>query len=62
MSSDVARRNILARTPIGRCGEPSEVASVVSFLASDDASYIMGQTVYIDGGRSIVNYMVPVKE
>ncbi len=35
---------------------------MVSFLASDDASYIMGQTVYIDGGRSIVNYMVPVKE
>jgi NAD(P)-dependent dehydrogenase (short-subunit alcohol dehydrogenase family) len=62
MASDVARRNILARTPIGRCGEPAEVASVVSFLASDDASYIVGQTIYPDGGRSIVNYMVPVQD
>ena len=62
MSSETARRNVLARTPMGRCGEPAEVASVVSFLASDDASYIIGQTIYPDGGRSIVNYMVPVKE
>ena len=62
MSSETARRNVLARTPIGRCGEPAEVASVVSFLASDDASYIIGQTIYPDGGRSIVNYMVPVTE
>lgn len=62
MASDQARRNVLARTPMGRCGATSEVASVVSFLASDDASYIIGQTIYPDGGRSIVNYMVPVKD
>lgn len=62
MSNDVGRRNVLARTPIGRAGEPSEVASVVAFLASDDASYIVGQTIYPDGGRMIVNYMVPVKD
>lgn len=62
MANDEARRNVLARTPIGRCGLPSEVAAVVSFLASDDASYMVGQTVYPDGGRMIVNYMVPVKE
>nr|WP_230975809.1 SDR family oxidoreductase [Acetobacter garciniae] len=47
---------ILSRTPIGRCGEPAEVASVASFLASDDASYIVGQTIYVDGGRLILNY------
>jgi glucose 1-dehydrogenase len=61
-SSDEARKAVLSRTPIGRCGEPSEVASVASFLASDDASYITGQTIYPDGGRLILNYTVPVVE
>ncbi len=60
MANDDARRAVLSRTPIGRCGEPSEVASVASFLASDDASYIVGQTIYPDGGRLILNYTVPV--
>jgi NAD(P)-dependent dehydrogenase (short-subunit alcohol dehydrogenase family) len=62
MTSDAARHAVLARTPIGRCGEPSEIASVAAFLASDDASYIAGQTVYVDGGRMVLNYTVPVKE
>jgi NAD(P)-dependent dehydrogenase (short-subunit alcohol dehydrogenase family) len=53
---------VLSRTPIGRCGEPSEIASVAAFLASDDASYITGQTIYPDGGRLILNYTVPVAE
>jgi len=61
-SSDEARRTVLSRTPIGRCGEPSEIASVAAFLASDDASYITGQTIYPDGGRLILNYTVPVSE
>ena len=61
-SSDDARRGVMSRTPIGRGGEPSEVASVVAFLASEDASYITGQTIYPDGGRLILNYTVPVKE
>jgi glucose 1-dehydrogenase len=62
MSDDAARRKILARTPIGRAGEPEEVASVASFLASDDASYITGQTIYPDGGRLALNYTAPVAD
>lgn len=62
MTSDAARKSVLSRTPIGRCGEPGEVASVASFLASEDASYVTGQTVYVDGGRMILNYTVPVQD
>jgi NAD(P)-dependent dehydrogenase (short-subunit alcohol dehydrogenase family) len=62
LSSAEARRNILSRTPIGRCGEPDEVAAVAAFLASDDASYITGQTIYPDGGRLALNYTVPVTD
>ena len=62
MSDEAGRKKILARTPIGRAGEPEEVASVASFLASDDASYITGQTIYPDGGRLALNYTVPVPD
>lgn len=60
-TSEDARKTVMSRTPAGRGGEPSEVASVVAFLASHDASYITGQTIYPDGGRLILNYTVPVK-
>jgi glucose 1-dehydrogenase len=62
MSDDAARRRILSRTPMGRCGEPSEVAKVALFLASDDASYLTGQCIYPDGGRLALNYTVPVPD
>ncbi len=38
------------QTPLRRVGQPSEVASVIAFLASDEASYVSGQTLYINGG------------
>lgn len=56
------RATVLSRTPAGRLGDPDEIAKVVSFLASGEASYVMGQTVYVDGGRLILNYTVPVPE
>jgi NAD(P)-dependent dehydrogenase (short-subunit alcohol dehydrogenase family) len=58
---EAALNRILSRTPLGRVGEPEEVAAVAVFLASDDSSYITGQTIYPDGGRLALNYTVPVK-
>jgi glucose 1-dehydrogenase len=60
LQNEEATRMVLSRTPIGRFGEVEEVASVALFLASDDASYMTGQTIYPDGGRLILNYTVPV--
>jgi NAD(P)-dependent dehydrogenase (short-subunit alcohol dehydrogenase family) len=40
---------------MGRAGEEHEMAGVAVFLASDDASYVTGQTVYADGGRLALN-------
>lgn len=57
-----AMKKILGRTPLGRMGEPSEVASIAAFLASDDASYVTGQTIFPDGGRMFLNYTVDVAE
>ncbi|HQU51352.1 MAG TPA: SDR family oxidoreductase [Casimicrobiaceae bacterium] len=61
LGSEESKRRILSRTPMGRLGEPGEVASVAAFLASDDASYLTGQTIYPDGGRLGLNYTVPVR-
>lgn len=59
MTDAAAQERILSRTPLGRCGEPDEVASVALFLASQDASYLTGQTIYPDGGRLGLNYTMP---
>ncbi len=57
-----AMRKLLARTPMGRIADPSEVGSVAVFLASEDASYITGQTIYPDGGRLALNYTMPAPD
>ena len=43
--------------PIHRIGEPSEIAKVAFFLASGVGSYILGTTIFVDGGRTLVSYV-----
>lgn len=57
ISTDMTEKNdgvnaeyLIKEIPLGRFGDPEEVASLVNFLCSDDASYITGQTIHINGG------------
>jgi acetoacetyl-CoA reductase len=54
MPKDVLEKNILPLVPLGRLGEPEEVARCVLFLASDDASFITGSTLTANGGQYMV--------
>lgn len=44
-------RNFVSTIPLGRVGKPSECATVIAFLASDAASYVVGETIEINGGQ-----------
>ena len=47
------RKGILSRIPVGRYGDPKDIAKAVAFLVSDDTSYITGQILAVDGGMTM---------
>jgi len=51
--SDQVKEELLVRIPVGRMGEGNDIAHAALFLASDEASFITGQTIVIDGGQII---------
>jgi 3-oxoacyl-[acyl-carrier protein] reductase len=45
-----ALSQLIQSTPLGRLGQPTDIADVVAFLASDDARWVNGQTIQVNGG------------
>jgi glucose 1-dehydrogenase len=62
LQDNKAIHRAMSRTPLGRFGEASEIASIAAFLAGSDASYITGQVIYADGGRLPLNYTVAAED
>ena len=54
MDLAIVETNILLGIPVGRVGEPEEIAGAVAFLAGEDAGFITGSTLSINGGQYMV--------
>jgi 3-oxoacyl-[acyl-carrier protein] reductase len=52
--NDKQREAILARVPAGRLGDPGDIAAAAIYLASDEAAYVTGQTIHVNGGMAMI--------
>ncbi len=52
--NDKQREAIMARVPAGRLGTPADVAAAAVYLASDEAAYVTGQTIHVNGGMAMI--------
>jgi glucose 1-dehydrogenase len=52
-SSEEGEKKMLSQIPYGRIGEPEDIARVAAWLASDEADYVAGATIYVDGGMTL---------
>jgi 3-oxoacyl-[acyl-carrier protein] reductase len=48
------KETILTRIPAGRMGSPQDIAAAVAYLASDEAGYVTGQTIHVNGGMAMI--------
>lgn len=56
LGDPATRADVLSETPVGRLGQPADIAALVAFLCSDEAGYITGAEILIDGGQTIHGY------
>lgn len=57
MVLDFVSKGVASGTPLGRIGRPADIAGAVAWLASDDASYVTGQAIVVDGGLTSAKYL-----
>ena len=52
--NNMRKENLLGRIPAGRLGSPDDIAGACVYLAADEASYITGQTLHVNGGMAMI--------